>query len=180
MYLKVLFLSFFVLLAGCAGQMKKIPASAEISAFHLKEVTVNLIFNGNEIPGDTTFASQEEFAKNFEDDLVKYLKEKNIYSASSREDVAELYITLDYTRNYTHNGKALIQPYVSHNVKVYSGDSELLSFGVSNYTTKYDYFTQFAVVTQRLAYEWDQEDEPKEIDLISKTIINDLKERMDK
>ena len=43
-------------------------------------------------------------------------------------------------------------------------------------TTKYSYFKEMAVLAEIAAFRWDAQDEPTDIDLISKTLVDEIKD----
>jgi hypothetical protein len=46
--------------------------------------------------------------------------------------------------------------------------------GLNQYTTKYAYFEEVAVSVELLAMQWDAEDEPKDVKMISELLIDDI------
>ncbi|ODS22446.1 hypothetical protein AB835_14090 [Candidatus Endobugula sertula] len=75
---------------------------------------------------------------------------------------------------FNWGGKALNKPEVSFTAKVTKNGQLLASFGESKFTTKYGSFKDIAVNAQIAAFKWGAEDEPKDIELISKTIVDDV------
>lgn len=176
---KLACLSFFLLLVSCSSSPytyhnKSIPIQKGITKYALKEVTVNLALGHGAIENDTTFASQQELKQQFTDALEKYLKEKNIFDASGNTNSIGVAINVDYLRKFNYGGKALNKPEVSHSVIVSKGDMKLASFRRSTYTTKYGYLKDAAVNLEIAAFKWGADDELKDVDLISKLIIDDL------
>lgn len=182
MRFKLFGLLFFVaLLTGCSSsQIQKIPESAEIVKFYFSDLKVNLTLGEGAIPNDSTFATQQEVENQFKEDVIKYLKANDIYSDSIEVGVAELDVSIDYERRFNWGGKALNKPEVSHLVNVKLKDELLLSFGHNDYTTKYSYLKDAAVNFEIASFNWGAEDEPKDIDLVSKLIVEDLMKRMNK
>lgn len=79
-----------------------------------------------------------------------------------------------YLITFNSGGKALNKPQVSHSVVISENETKLASFTSSKYTTKYAYFEDAAVNIEIAAFLWDSEDEPRDIELISKLIVEDL------
>lgn len=178
--LKKLCLFVMVLvITGCASKIQKIPSEAGVSEFTLDNVNVNLILGDNAIEGDTTFASQNDLQQQFQSSITKYLKKNNLLAVEKSDGVAELNITIDYTRRFNWGGKALNKPEVSHVVDIYKGGENILTFSESGYTTKYSYLQDVAVNVQIASFTWDEKDEPKDIDLVSSLIVKDIIKRLD-
>jgi len=178
---KLTYLSLFLLLVGCSSSPytyynKSIPIQKGITKYNLKEVTVNLSLGHGAIENDTSFASQEELKKQFTDALEKYLKEKSIFDAGISANSIGVSVNIDYLRTFNWGGKALNKPEISHAVFVSKGNTKLASFGRSRYTTKYAYFKNVAVGFKIASFKWGADDELKDVDLISKLIIDDLSE----
>ena len=82
---------------------------------------------------------------------------------------------MNYTRTYNYGGNALNKPEFFYTVKVLNNHNELLAtFTVPRSTTKYDTFKDMAVNMEIAAFKWDAEDEPQDIELISKTLVKEL------
>ncbi len=105
--------------------------------------------------------------------LESSLQEKGLLAGKS-QDALTININIDYRRNFNYGGKSLNKPKVSHQVVVTDKGTTLASFGSQNYTTKYSYFQDAAVNLEISAFSWDQEDEPKDVELISNLIIENL------
>ena len=84
---------------------------------------------------------------------------------------------MDYERWFNWGGKALNKPHFRYSVKIYDNDDRLLvSYSIPVSTTKYSYFKEIAVLAEIAAFRWDAEDEPTDIDLISKTLVDEIKD----
>lgn len=68
------------------------------------------------------------------------------------------------------------KPAFSYEVNINKGEILLASYAVKNQTTKYGGFTDAAVNLQISAFKWDAEDEPRDINLIAKTITEEIAE----
>lgn len=176
---KIVPLAFILMFAGCASTSytyhdKSVPLKKGVTKYQLKNVVVNLHLGSNAIEGDASFASQDELKEQFTESLQKHLKENNILDTRPNADSVQVSVTIDYTRKYTYGGKALVKPEISHSVLVSQGDVKLASFGQSDYTTKYGYLKDSAVNLKIATHQWDAENEPEDVDLISSLIVKDL------
>lgn len=82
---------------------------------------------------------------------------------------------MDYTRIYNYGGNALNKPVFFDTVNMYENtDTLLASFTVPRSTTKYSYFKDILVNTKIGFYKWKAEEEPTDIELISKTLVKEL------
>lgn len=79
-----------------------------------------------------------------------------------------------YLITFNSGGEALNKPQVSHSLAISQNEAKLASFASKKYTTKYAYFEDAAVNIEIAAFLWDSEDEPRDIELISKLIVEDL------
>lgn len=173
----LIFIAFVVV--GCSSSPytyheKPTPLKKGQTSYYLKEISVNLTLGHGAISGDDTFSNKEEMTKQFENSLNLALKEKGILATSSSNADADIEVIIDYKRNFNYGGKALNKPHLSHQVNIYNGSKKLASFGVSKYTTKYSYLKDLAVNIEISAFKWGADDELQDIELISKTIVDDL------
>ena len=77
----------------------------------------------------------------------------------------------------TGMAKALNKPHFRYSVKIYdNADRLLVSYSIPASTTKYSYFKEIAILAEIAAFRWDAEDEPTDIDLISKTLVDEIKD----
>ena len=172
--MKVVFIIFCLTMVGCASTTNKIPAEKGINSYFIKDVNVNLSLGHGAIDGDVTFATQEVLKQQFQEALNKYLIENNINSSQATSNSASLVITIDFLRRFNTGGKALNKPEISHKVAFYQDEENIYNQSRKSYTTKYGYFQNLAVDLEIAAFQWDAEDEPKDVDLISKMIVDDL------
>lgn len=120
-----------------------------------------------------TFANEEELKKSFEVFITQALKEKDLFA----ENGFKLDIDLNYTRTYNYGGNALNKPQFFYTVKVLDANNKpLASFSIPKSTTKYSYVKDIAVNMQIGLYNWKAENEPQDIELISKTLVKELNE----
>ena len=167
-------------LAGCTSRpyvyhVEPTQLQSNQTKYNINSVVVNLVLGHGAIPGDDSFATQEQLKKQFEKFLIVHMKEKGIYTTKMDDTGFSINLTIDYNRTFNYGGKALNKPNVSHSVIVVDGKQQkLASFSQKNYTTTYGTFGDVAVNVEIAAFSWDAEDEPKDIDLISKSIVKDL------
>jgi hypothetical protein len=180
----MLIISAFILV-GCSGKSKSIyivnptPLKKESSKYYVKDLKVNLTEQGflpENILGinkeNKSFLDEQHLREEFAQFLNNRLREKGILG--DQNDFA-LSIVIDYHRVFHMGGNALMKPIVSHRYKVYDKDSTLLAQdGLNQYTTKYAYFEEVAVSVELLAMQWDAEDEPKDVKMISELLIDDI------
>ncbi|WP_295893732.1 hypothetical protein [uncultured Vibrio sp.] len=141
--------------------------------YSLAEVNVNLSLGHGGDASSEQFATQAEVQEMFRKTLESDLKDEGIL-ASESEGRVDLIIDIDYVRTFNHGGESLNKPQVSHNVTILSGSEKLASFSQGQYTTKYGYLEDIAVNMEITAFSWDEEDEPKDIGLVSKLIVKDI------
>ena len=121
----------------------------------------------------TQFADQNERQVLFRQYLEASLKEQGLL-ASDKNHGTSVIVNIDYKRTFNYGGKSLNKPRVSHHVVISDKNQKLASFSAKNYTTNHGTFGETAVSIEIAAFSWDQEDEPKDIELVSKSNIEDL------
>ncbi|KKC99495.1 hypothetical protein [Photobacterium halotolerans] len=178
---KFLAVSLAVTLGGCASspyQYYEETTSIQkgITKYHLNDVNLQLTLGHGGIPGDTSFASESQLKDEFYVALLDEMKKKNLLASDTDKDAVQANISVRYQRNFNYGGKALNKPIVSHEVSVQRDNKPLASFQASGYTTKYAYFEDAAVSLEIATFQWDAEDEPRDIQMVSKLIIEDLSE----
>ncbi|MDO6708827.1 hypothetical protein [Photobacterium sp. 1_MG-2023] len=92
------------------------------------------------------------------------------------QDAIQVNIRIQYQRNFNHSGKTLKKPTASHEVIVQRDNKRLASFLAPGYTTKYSYFEDASVSLEIANFQWGAEDDPRDVQMISKFIIEDLSE----
>ncbi|ROQ23312.1 hypothetical protein [Gallaecimonas pentaromativorans] len=167
-----------MLLGGCASHyhydVDPTPLKKGVTHYRLKDVQVNLTLGHGAIPGDTTFAPEQQLHKEFVDALTDALKTKGILAAPGDNDVAEVVASIDFERTFNIGGHALNKPILSDLVKIEQNGQQLASFGHSKYTTKYSYFEDLAVNAKITVFQWGAEDEPRDVKLVAESIVNDI------
>ncbi|MCG9781930.1 hypothetical protein L1D52_06140 [Vibrio brasiliensis] len=173
-----LMLAITALITACASSpytyhVEPTPLKNHETAYFVSDVKVNLSLGHGADPANTQFADQDELQAQFRQYLEASLKEQGLL-ASNKEHGTSVIVNIDYKRTFNHGGKALNKPQVSHHVVISDENQKLASFSAKNYTTNHGTFGEAAVSVEIAAFNWDQEDEPKDIELISKSIIKDL------
>lgn len=176
---KLLICISVVFFVGCSSgsgykyYVDPVPIIKGVTKYKFGSVKVHLILGHGAIEGDTTFASEDMLNQEFLNDIKKFMHEQGILAAENQESPI-VDISIDYTRTFNYGGKALNKPAISHQVSVSQNGKILATFGRDNYTTKYAYLKDAAVNIEIAAFLWDEEDEPQDVNLISKLIVEDL------
>lgn len=168
-------------LAGCSSTptvntAESTPLKKGESQYSLSAPVVNLTLGDGAIPNDTTFASQDDLAKQFYQSLESSFAEKKILATGNAKADATVEINMDYQRNFNWGGKALNKPKFSYSVTIKADGKVLASYSVENQTTNYGSFKDAAVNLEISAFKWGAEDEPKDIALIAETIAEEMAE----
>lgn len=167
-------------LAGCASSpyiyhVEPTQLQSNQTKYNINSVIVNLELGHGAIPSDESFATQEQLKKQFEIALIAQMKEKGIYSTKIDDTGFSVDLSINYKRNFNYGGKALNKPSVSHSVIILDNThKKIASFSQGNYTTNYGTLGDVAVNIEIAAFSWGAEDEPKDVELISKEIVEDL------
>lgn len=173
------------LLVGCGGKANSIytvnptPLKKETSKYYVKDLKVNLTEQGflsDNILGknndNKSFLDEQHLREEFAQFLNNRLREKGILG--DQNDFG-LSIVIDYNRVFYIGGNALLKPIISHRYKIYDKDSILLAEDeLYQYTTKYAYLQEVAVSVELLAMQWNAEDEPKDVKMVSELLIDDI------
>ena len=171
---------FALTFAGCASSpyvyhVEPTQLQSNQTQYKISSVVVNLELGHGAIPGDESFATQDQLKKQFEASLIAQMKEKGIYAEKWGNEGFSVDLNINYERNFNYGGKALNKPHVSHSAIVLDEKQQkLASFAQSNYTTNYGTFGDVAVNIEIASFSWDAEDELKDIELISKKIVEEL------
>ncbi|MCK6264251.1 hypothetical protein KP803_13300 [Vibrio sp. ZSDE26] len=175
---KILIPVLAVLLSACASSpytyhVEPTPLKKKETTYNIAEVNVNLTLGHGANASNERFATQEEVQQQFKKYLVRNLDEEGVLAKNSDEAV-DVIVNIDYVRTFNHGGESLNKPEVSHSVTISSDSTKLASFAQPKYTTKYGTFEEIAVNLEITASSWDEEDEPKDIEWISKFIAKDI------
>ncbi|CZF87029.1 hypothetical protein [Grimontia marina] len=175
---KVVTILLALFLSACASSpyqyyVNPTPIKKQQTAYKFDNIDVNLTLGHGAIPGDEVFADEKELEKQFMKYLEASLSKKGLLDKNG-DDALDVSVTIDYKRTFNIGGKALNKPEVSHRVVIHNDKEELAGFSKSKYTTKYGYLDDIAVNIEISAFSWDQDDEPRDIELISQLIVEDL------
>jgi hypothetical protein len=164
------------LFVGCGSSIqyltKPTPLKQESSQYYVKELKVNLQHGHGRNLENKTFADEQELKTSFEKYINDSLAAKNMYS----KDGYGLAIVIDYTRTYNIGGNALNKPKFVYTVKVYDKANTLIaSYSIpKDSTTKYSYIEDIGVNLKIAAFKWKAEDELRDVELISKTLVKEV------
>ncbi|OUT11375.1 hypothetical protein B9N62_05105 [Campylobacter concisus] len=178
-FVKILFLiGLGVFFVGCAGRYKynvePTPIQKGVAKYIVGDFNLTLTNQPTTYEHNTNYKNESELRDEFVEFISKHLKEQGILGD---ENSFKIKIQMDYERWFNWGGKALNKPHFSYSVKIYdNADRLLVSYAIPLSTTKYSYFKEIAVLTEIAAFRWDAEDEPTDIDLISKTLVDEIKD----
>ncbi|MDR1285814.1 MAG: hypothetical protein LBJ88_06410 [Campylobacteraceae bacterium] len=171
-FLACLMLLFFT---GCGSKVtytiKPTPLEHGKSTYVINELNLHLIEQGKDIT-NLTYLTQEQLAESFKHNIASQLKEQGIYGN-------EYIVNIDifYNRVFNIGGNKLNKPKFKYDIRILNKNNELLaSYTIPLSTTKYSYFKEIAVNTEISTFNRDVEDEPEDVELISKTIAKEIKE----
>lgn len=176
---KLIAIFITLVMAGCASSpytyhVEPTPLVAGQSKYVLGDVQVHLVEGHGAPTGDSPYVNENELTKEFTEALKKYMKIENVLADSAASSDGTLNVEVNFTRTFHISGNALAKPEISHSVKVNKDDQTLVSMSQSPYKTKYAYLEDVAVNVEITAGNWDEEDEPRDVDLVSKLIIEDV------
>ncbi|QKF83393.1 hypothetical protein [Halarcobacter ebronensis] len=178
MILKIAFLAIvsLVFFSGCGSMynydVKPTPIKKAQSKYVVNNFDLTLDDSAKN-PLNETYKNESELKESFESFLTEALKNKGLFS----EDGYKVDITLFYSRVFNYGGNTLNKPQFYYTVKVLDkNNTQLASFSIPRSTTKYSYFKDIAVNLQIGTFNRKAENEPEDIELISKTLVNELSE----
>jgi hypothetical protein len=164
---------------GCGSSMynysiKPTPIKQGEAKYVLKSINLKLEHGSGRNSENKTFKNENELKQSFEKFVTKELKKQSLLGG---ENSFKVTIDMNYKRTYNYGGNALNKPQFFYTVKVYNLEDKLLAnFSVPKSTTKYGTFKEIAVNAEISVFKWDAEDEPQDIELISKTLVEELSE----
>ncbi len=166
-------------MAGCASSsytyhVEPTPLVAGQSKYLLGDVNVSLIEGHGAPTASSLYMDEKTLTKEFSDALKKHMKEQNVLASSAESADGSINVDINFTRTFHISGNALAKPQIGHSITVKKDNQLLASVTKAPYKTKYAYFEELAVNTEIAVGSWDEEDEPKDVDLVSKLIINDV------
>ena len=160
-----------MLLAGCSSKFQyedgKPVAGPDGYRFSVGDVEMNL--TSKKQPDG--YATEKELERIFRTELKNHLQEKGIYS----DEGLSVNVVVDYERRFSY-GDSLAKPHFSYDVDIYSEGRKVASRGIGKVTTSFGYFSDAAVNAQVATGAWDNEDEPRDISMMAKSVVNDLEE----
>ncbi|MDO6765392.1 hypothetical protein [Agarivorans sp. 1_MG-2023] len=176
---KLVLITVTLFLSACASSpytydVEPTPIKKGETQYLLGEVTVKLTLGQGASDDESTFVSEAELNQQFVKSLQQHLTENNLLATDDSVDSIKMNVEIAYLRTFNHGGKALNKPQISHTVTIDGQHGQLATFGKSNYTTKYGGFKDAAVNLEISMFNWDAEDEPKDVDLISRLIVEEL------
>jgi hypothetical protein len=160
---------------GCGSnvyyQVKPTPLKQGKSTYTIDKFELRLEEPNKDIT-NPTYLTQEQLAESFREKITNQLKKQGIYG-----DEYNIDIKMGYSRVFNIGGNKLVKPQFKYNIQILNKNNEPLAFyGIPLSTTEYSYFKELAVSTEIITFTRDAEDEPEDIELISKTIVREIKE----
>lgn len=170
-----------ILLTACASSPYKYhveptPLEKGKSTYYLGNVSVDLTIGNGGKENDERFASQQDLEQSFLTFLMEKMNEEGVLAQTPADADAILSVEIDYTRTFNHGGNALNKPRVSYTVSAFKDMELLASYSVDEFTTSYGGIKNALVNAQIAAFAWGAEDEPKDIELISELISEEISE----
>lgn len=168
-----------ILFTGCGSSMysykvEPTPIKQGKSKYTIKSIDLKLEHGHGQNIDNKSFKSENELKNSFKEFISKELVAQNLLGDNNS---LQIDIQINYKRTYNYGGNALNKPEFSYTVSIYTEDSKLLAdFTIPKSTTIYSTFENMAVNAQIATFNWDAEDEPKDIELISKTLVKELSE----
>jgi hypothetical protein len=161
-------------LAGCGSnvyyKVKPTPLEQGKSTYVIGKFELYLEEPNKDIT-NFTYLTQEQLAESFKEKITNQLKEQGIYG-----DEYIINIDMGYARIFNIGGNKLNKPRFRYSIQILNKNNELLaSYSIPLSTIQYSYFKELAVLTEISTFNRDTEDEPEDIELISKTIVAEIK-----
>jgi len=167
-----------LMISGCGSvytySVKPTPIKQGESKYTIRDMNLKLSHGDGRNLENTTFKTEDELKESFSSFIKVALEENSILGDNKSY---QLDISVNYTRTYKYGGNALNKPRVSYEVKVYDSNNDLLAkHSTGEFTTRYASLMDTYVNAQIIAFTWDAEDEPKDVQLISNLLVKDLVE----
>ncbi len=183
--LSLLLIVIVIGLTGCGGtayydyNVEPTPIKQGTAKYTLKDIKLTLSHGHGRNLENKTFKNEDELRKSFKMFINQELEKQSLKASSDNLELSDnfkLSVNINYTRVYNWGGNALNKPEFNYTVNVYDTSDKLLaSFGTrAKSTTTYGTFGSFVVDTEIILFQRDAEDEPKDIELISKTLVKEL------
>ncbi|MDR0467277.1 MAG: hypothetical protein LBG67_00285 [Campylobacteraceae bacterium] len=180
---KVRFFIYFVLamfmfgLSGCSGvhyEVKPTPLKSGKSTYSVNKFDLTLDESRSTIPEGDQYLNQEELKESFIGFFTKHLKEQKIYGDEYKINVKMLYQRIFYFEQF--GGNSIVTPNFQYYVEIVdSSDKLIASYSIPMSNIKRSVFVQLAHTTEQLFGQWDHEDEPIDIEFLSKIIVKEIK-----
>lgn len=175
--LSILFIAVVISMSGCSKYnyyVEPTPIVQGKSKYIVQNVSLNLTNNGNKNNENKTFKNEKELQKSFKKFIINELEKKSMLGS---EDSYKVDIRINYKRIYTYGGNALAKPEFDYTVKVYNMSNDLLAdFTIPKSTTNFGMLKEAAITIEMALMQWDAEDEPQDIEVVSKVLVRDLSE----
>ena len=150
------------------------PLEQGTSKYTINDISLNLTHGHGYNINNKTFKTEEQLKYSFKKFLNDELENQALLGD---ENSFKLNIDINYMRKYNYGGNALNKPEFDYTVSVYNSNEKLLAtYSIPRSTTKYGYFKDISVNLEIGLFQWNAEDEPQDIKLISKTLIKELSE----
>jgi hypothetical protein len=167
-------------ISGCGSkinyEVKPTPLQKNKSTYVLGKFNLFLEESSNKDITNLTYLTQDKLAESFIEKFTNQLKEQGIYG-----DEYVINIDMYYERVFNIGGNKLNRPQFRYDVKILNKNNELLaSYGIGLSTTKYAYFKDAAVNIEISTFNRDAEDEPEDIELICKILVENIKKEIGK
>ena len=171
-------LVMLVIFTGCSSKytyhIEPTPLRKGETLYRLGNVNVNLSLGYGGIENDSRFANAQELTDSFKEDINMYLEKENLLATDDTHADAIVDLNIFYTRRFNYGGNCLNKPLISYKASIRNKEGVLASYMIDEFTTKYAYFDDLAVNLEIATYNWDAEDEPRDIDVVSKIIVQDI------
>lgn len=167
-----------ILILGCSSRYtyyeKPISIKKGVTKYYLKDPVVVLTLGHGAIPGDKTFASQEELTAQFKKSLTQYLSNQKILAASQADSYADLEIKIEFERIYNYGGKALNKPILYYWFGIKKDGKLLVSYNSEKGFINYGRIKEMAVMAKIIAFQRDAEAELDDVKFISEKISEQI------
>lgn len=168
------------LMSGCASKytyhQSPTPLKNGVTKYYLDDVKVDLTLGEGARPESTEFYTKDQLTELFKRSLNSQLSEKGIAAVSKEDADAILSIYVNYKRKFNWGGKSLNSPHFGFKIDARDHEKPLATYDVSgfNYKPDYGFPRQTAVDLEIASFLWGADDEKKDIDRISYSIVYDV------
>jgi len=174
---KCYILSTLMFITACSSthytyNVKPTPIKKKKSQYYVKQVNVDLSRSSQK----EGYPNEKELENIISELLTKHLCKRNICAKSPNEESYDLYVDIDYTRNFIYISKAFNSLQLSHKIEVKKEDKVLATDIHNEYGVNKEKPTQIVGNFKRMLYLANKNDELKEINIVLKSISKDLYE----